>query len=87
MMNSRTADAGLSHRQVIEPLLQHFKDDSNIKAASGKSISSERKSREKANFENLVRKSQDPATDQRVRETLTAHLDRNRARMRKLGIK
>ena len=85
-INSQTADDSFSYRHVTEPLLQNFDYDAKIKATLGRSISSERKNRERASFESLIARVGNPATDSRTRDILSAHLNRNRVRMRKLGI-
>ena len=85
-INSKTADDSFSYRHVTEPLLQNFDHDAKIKATLGRSISSERRERERATFENLIGRAANPATDSRTRDILATHLNRNRGRMRKLGI-
>ena len=85
-INSQTADDSFSYRHVTEPLLQNFDYDAKIKATLGRSISSERKNKERASFENIIKRAQDPSTNEKTRGILSAHLNRNRGRMRKLGI-
>lgn len=85
-INSQTADDSFSYRHVVEPLLQNFDYDAKIKATMGRSISSERNNKERANFENLIKRTNDPSTSERTRNILSGHLNRNSTRMRKLGI-
>lgn len=85
-INSKTADGSFSYRRVVEPLLQNFENNAKIKATMGRSISSERKNRERERFENLIKRTQDPSTSEKTRDILSAHLNRNSTRMRKLGV-
>lgn len=86
-MKNYVDDGGLMHHKLIQPLQMHFKSQSEIRSAANTPISDERRAREKESFERLIARHNHSETSEEHKEIIGRHLERNKTRMRKLGIK